>query len=312
LVDALGAVLERVECEPPLFHAEEVNCWPVELLEQWLGCGLLRPITPALTMPCEMCGGRHTERVVFLSGADGVHAYVPCRTCGPNRIDPDRLRRWELDLDALTTLVSTELACRGEAVELVPQRFWRLGLACFAGRHHNVFFGRMLTGHDGCELLQQQHISKYGVVFVPSMVPKMSLAEKGSRPFIFSLRETILSNSNALHLDKTFVESQVAGRNNVKPHMRNPSKRAVRTTMIADLTKAVIEHIRAARDHAHVMQRQTGSPRLLPRPTQRQLARQLGASQAGVNRCLADPSARELRYLWNLAVDLDRIMHNGH
>jgi hypothetical protein len=186
-----------------------------------------------------------------------------------------------------------------------------LGLACFAGRHHNVFFGRMLAGHDGCELLQQHKISQCGIVFVPSMVPKMALANERFRPFVFSLCETILPSSYALHLDKMLVESQVAGRSNVERQMRIPSKRAARATMIADLTKAMVEHIRTARDHAYVVQRQTGSPQLLPRPTQRQLAQQLGASQTGVNRCLADPSARELRYLWNMAVDLDRIMHDG-
>lgn len=187
MVDALGAVLERVECEPSLFHAEEVDSWPPGLLEQWLGCGLLRPTTPAPTMPCEVCGRRHTERVVFLSDAGGMRAYVPCRVCGPTRIDPDRLQRWELDLGALTKLVSTELACRGQTAELVSQRFWQLGSACIAGRFHNVFFGRMLAGHDGCELLRQQHISKCGIVFVPSMVPKMSFADGQHKPFVFSL-----------------------------------------------------------------------------------------------------------------------------
>jgi hypothetical protein len=144
------------------------------------------------------------------------------------------------------------------------------------------------------------------------MVPKISFADKDSRPFIFSLRETVLPNSNALHLDKEFVESQVAASQNGSPRKKTPSKNAWRMTLIADLTKAMIEHIRTVRDHAYVTQQQTGSPHLLPRPTQRYLARHLGVSQTSINRCLTDPSARQLQHLWDLAVDLARIMHNGH
>ena len=304
--------MERIECEPPLFHAEEVDLWPPGLLEQWLGCGLLRPTTPALTMPCEVCGGRHTEKVVFLSNAGSTRAYVPCHTCGPSRIDPCRLRRWELDLSTLMEIVAKELACRGQASELVPHRFWQLGSACLAGRYHNVFFGRMMGHGDGCELLRRQHISKCGIVFVPSMMPRLDFSDEHHKPFVLSLREMILPESNALHLDKDFVESRVESHEDAARQEKAPAKRAGRAALIADLTKAMIEHIRTANDHARTTQQQTGSPQLLPRPTQRQLARQLGASQASVNRCLTDPSARELRYLWNLAIDLDRILFNGN
>lgn len=308
----LGAIWERVDCEPSLFHAEEVQEWPPGVLEQWVECGLLRPTTPASTMRCGVCGRQHAVKVVFLSGADDMQAYIPCHMCGPSQIDPDWLRRWEHDLGALTRFLSTELVCRGSIVELAPQRLWRLGTASCAGRHHNVFFGRMLGGHDGGELLRQQNISKRGIVFVPSMMPNMSLMDEDSRPFVFSLRETVVSSGGALHLVKAIVESQVADRRNEEAAKQNlPSKNAWRVTLIAELTEAMIEHIRSARDYAHVSKQQTGSPKLLPRPTQRQLARQLGVSQASVYRCLTDPAARDLQYLWEMAVDLDRIMHNG-
>lgn len=108
------------------------------------------------------------------------------------------------------------------------------------------------------------------------------------------------------------LESQVAMRNNVVLRQKIPAKCAWRLTLISRLMKAMIEHVRSARDYAHVTQRQMGLPQLLPRPTQRQLASQLGVSQASVNRCLTDPTARELQHLWNLAVDVDRIMRNGN
>jgi hypothetical protein len=222
----------------------------------------------------------------------------------------DRLRRWEVDLNRLAEIISKELHCRGRVTETSPQRFWELGTVCFAGHHHNVFFGRMLSYEDGSELLRQQHISKYGILFVPSMLPAFDSTDDHPTPFVLSVRNTIVPESDTFQLDGSLVESQVVRRE--KSVSRVPSKRAERAALIAKLTRAMVEHIRAAYDHAYATQRQRGVPDLLPRPTERQLARQLDVSQPSVHRCLADATARELQYLRKLAVDLDRLMLSGN
>ena len=307
--DALATILERAECAPPLFFADEVYQWPPESFLPWLDCGLLRPTTPARALPCNTCGRWHVAEILTVDDAHGKRAYVQCPTYGPSPINTDRLRRWEVDLGKLAETISAELHCRGHVAETSPQRFWHLGAACLAGNYHNVFLGRMLTHRDGAELLRRQHISKYGILFVPSMVPKLGSTDGHPTMFVFSVRDTVVPESDWLHLDRTFIESQVAYREEAAERVR--SKRAERAALIAKLTKAMMEHIRAACDHAHATQRRSGMPGLLPRPTERQLARLLGATQASVHRCLADHSARELQYLWNLAVDLDRIMLGG-
>ena len=193
-------------------------------------------------------------------------------------------------------------------MEIVPQRFWQLGSTGFAGHRHDVFLGRMLAHHDGCDLLRQQRISKSGIVFVPGIVPRMDFFNE-HRPMVLSLQAAISPEGDSLHLVKEYFESQVADYEKPASRKKIPSKRAKRAAQIAALTEELMEHVRTAHEYARATEEQTGEPRLLPRPTQEQLARRLGCDQSSVSRCLADNSARELRFLWDLALDLDRILH---
>jgi len=70
----------------------------------------------------------------------------------------------------------------------------------------------------------------------------------------------------------------------------------------------LVEHLRAARDHAFATRDATGAAALLPRPSQTALARRAGLTKSDVTRCLQDPDARELQLYWGLAEDLGRIM----
>jgi hypothetical protein len=85
-------------------------------------------------------------------------------------------------------------------------------------------------------------------------------------------------------------------------------KRSTRAAAIEALTKELIDHLIAARDHAFATKVATGTPRLLPRPTQTALAKQLGLTKSCVTRCLQDKTARQLQIYWALAVDLHQIM----
>src|SRR3712207_9375640 len=55
----------------------------------------------------------------------------------------------------------------------------------------------------------------------------------------------------------------------------------------------------------------TGAAALLPRPLQRDLARQAGMSEADVSRCLSDPAADLLRRLWAVAEGLGLVLEIG-
>jgi len=71
------------------------------------------------------------------------------------------------------------------------------------------------------------------------------------------------------------------------------------------------EHLKAARDHAFDTLDRTGMPQLLPRPQRDFLAKKLGVHKSSVTRAFNDREANELRFLWELAADLDRILEHA-
>ena len=93
-----------------------------------------------------------------------------------------------------------------------------------------------------------------------------------------------------------------------KPHS---VPRGSRLAVIEMLTGEMQEHLRAARDHAVDTLDRTGTPQLLPRPQRDFLARKLNVHKSSVTRAFQDDESRELQFLWDLAADLDRILHRG-
>ena len=85
-------------------------------------------------------------------------------------------------------------------------------------------------------------------------------------------------------------------------------KRANRAADIESITNEMIHHLLAARDHAHSTKDFGGQPMLLPRPRKKDLALRTKLDPTKVSRCMNDESARELRILWDLALDLDQVM----
>jgi len=127
---------------------------------------------------------------------------------------------------------------------------------------------------------------------------------------VFALERYLLLDGESLRFDTRAVEERLAelglgGDGRKKAAKR---RRASRTANIEKLTQAMMEHVRTARKAAFDARDRTGTPILLPRPTLEELARRTGISPSTVSRCLKDPEARELQFLWELAVDLDRLM----
>ena len=89
---------------------------------------------------------------------------------------------------------------------------------------------------------------------------------------------------------------------------KSPAKRTARATAIDAIKAALKDHLRAARDHAYDSKRRRGEPELLPRPTQKQLAEQLGLSRSAVSRAINDKYEKELPILWENLLDLEFVM----
>lgn len=307
-------ILERTDTDPPLFYADEISVWPAHCREQWVGNGLLAMTTPASVALCTNCDLGYTEEVVYLEDDGDKRAYIQCPVCGPIRIDVNQLMRWEVDLAKLISLLVAELQCRGPTTELTPRRFWHLGEACIGSRWRDVFFARLLFDNNGCDAIFQNHVPASSVVFVPCRKPFLYANARDDEHFkvlVVSLAAALLLDGQRLYLDRAYIENQLLARAPLKTTRPKAKKSSVRVTLIVALTEEMIKHIRSAYEYARNTEEQSGTPQLLPRPTQRQLAKLVGTSQANVNRCMTDSSARELRFLWDMAVDLDRIMLYG-
>ena len=84
--------------------------------------------------------------------------------------------------------------------------------------------------------------------------------------------------------------------------------RSERATNIERLERELTKHILAARDHAYTLEQRGQEPQLLPRPTQKDLARMLGVDKSVVSRCFSDQRAKVLKILWHTADSLDDVM----
>ncbi len=309
--DPLHAILKRSERNPAILGASQVSTWPTAELERWVATGVLRAISPASSLPCLGCGGEHVGEVVFLTDPDSgnVHAYLPCPTCGPSSIPSAALRRWRVDIERLVEVIFAGVVSTLRLVPVQAGRLWRVGRMPGPGGECAVFFGRNLHCADTAEILERARIPTRAVVFAPWYIPAQS--GNGTNPLVLPLIPVVSSATGAIHFDQQQVSDSLLEWSEVRadPGKRPPRKRASRAVDIAALIKEMQQHLRAARDYAFS---QGDPPRLLPRPSQDELARRIGASQWTVSRCLSDPEARELHFLWELSVDLDRILDYRH
>jgi hypothetical protein len=124
---------------------------------------------------------------------------------------------------------------------------------------------------------------------------------------VFDLRSVVRLEAGAIQVDRDVVEEQL--RRSVPAVVaKKAKKRASRTAAIDSIKRALREHLRAARDHAFDTENRRDKAELLPRPTESELAKQLGLGIWSISRALNDPDDREIRLLWAAANDVHRVM----
>ena len=289
--------------------AEEILQWPADQFQECVTTGLLADGPPARELVCRQCAEQPAERIVHLRGPDDqTHAYLPCPHCGPMLIEPQRLRRWRLNVVKLWERLFAGVDMKGDVREVVPRRIWRMGTLRCAGSAWYAMVGRGLWRPDGPDVLRRAERSSRTVLFVPYHLPRVDETGSATRPTI-ALRDIVVWPAGTAVLDMPQVEAALVAVDRTKPMpVKRPSrKRADRAATIEVLVRLMKAHILAARDFARATA-ERGMPELLPRPTQRDLARQAGIVEVAVSRCLRDSAARELRLLWKTAANLDELL----
>jgi hypothetical protein len=267
---------------------------------------ILRAMTPAGAANCTECGERC--RVNHISDeSGGKYGFIHCRDCGIAQVPAHFLDRWKIDTGRFLAA-----AFRGVNLSLqerVPGQLWQVGKANWAGRSRDVWFARAFRRDHAAVAVKELARRPKAILFAPTEAGAGRWQET-TKNLVLALETTLSFDNGTIGFDSAYVESRIvdAGLGADSVATRRPKKRAGRTANIESLRKEMIEHLRAARDHAFAKQDQTGEPELLPRPTQKALGKRVGLSESDVSRCLKDEEAGELQLYWNTALDLGQIM----
>lgn len=308
--NGLTQLLMRADYSPLVqLSYDEVLRWAEGELDRCLAGGLLSPSSPLTTLTCDECG--EWEDVLLLDNpiSGSTVAYLQCAQEGTYRIDSRRLRRWQLTMPDLIGAAFRDVPLSGIREEIAPGQVWRLGRAKWGEGRWNLFFGRGLYHRNGADPLRKIPFPARSVLFVPSQAPRPG--EGTDCPPVISLETVLRWEDERLAVDHEQVERQLADEfaaRHSPPTDRPLRKRATRAAAIEGMERLLAEHLRAARDYAVATRDRTGSPQLLPRPQQDFLARQLDIDKSTVTRCLQDASATKLRFLWDIALDMDQIL----
>ncbi|WDI41477.1 hypothetical protein [Bremerella sp. P1] len=289
----------------PVFQASETIRWKSDdwaVIEEYQ---LLREIEPSGFANCSDCSRRYEVEYISERGG-GLNGYINCEDCGLERVDPDRLKRWEIDTTSLLQVLFGDLKLSLE--EQVPNYLWKVGRANWAGSSRRVWFVRSFLGQhgDAVEILKK---NPKAIVFAPTK-DRSDQWHDATGSLLIPLEGIISFEAGKLVIDVEEIEGWVKDAWPASKESKNatPKRRGSRLNSIAKLRKALIEHVFNAREHAYSTKEITGTPRLLPRPQQKELAKQLDMTTSDVNRALKDADAVELRIYWELALDVDQIM----
>ncbi|MGC1276554.1 MAG: hypothetical protein WBC44_22870 [Planctomycetaceae bacterium] len=311
-VDGWREFLTAFDREHPVLAGEAVGDWRPGLRTELHAAGLLQELPAARSLACDGCPDAPFLDVVFTQSAAGrPRALLPCPHCGLGEVPLERLQRWQAERNVLIDRIGSAFGLTGAAGEIVAGRMWRLGRLRHRADRWSVWFGLRLARHDAGELMNRARPAPRTLLLVPGRGPSFALPTGVA---VASLCELTSWSDGTIRWDEDLLDERLAGH---VPPTRPSSKKAAparRQSRAADIEALVAElsqHLRAARDHAFHTRDTQGAAALLPRPSQKELARRLGITESRVSRSLNDPHARQLQLLWGMAEDLDAILRHA-
>lgn len=303
----LSPLFSRWEANPPVISATETRRPLKDVLSILQAGSLLREIAATGSVDCPDCSRRC--RVEPMQNLDGTHrGYIQCRDCGISPVSPEMLRRWEIDTPAMLLAIFRDAKLSVEASS--PPFLWKIGTMTWAGRSRQLWFARAFRRDGSDAAIEILRRNPKSIVFATTGLGAERW-HQATNSLVIPLEAVVSLDANRFLLDIEDIEGQIidAGMGPAETKKPTSKKRGGRLVDIEKLRDAMIEHLRSARDHAYATKDQYGAPRLLPRPTQKELSMQLEINYSKVNNCLNDKKAVELQLYWETANDLNRIMN---
>jgi hypothetical protein len=286
-------VLAILGCPRPLFRAiflDGVSPQPFELQNIFVAD------SPDFYSYCPRCCEDIFVTIIQDDRGNDVY-YRAC--CGMKRVSVESLRVWQVRFEPIVNIFKSAIGINGTNSEIISDRVWHIGRR---GQQQFIYINRI----DDDDLIN----------FIPvlSRFPKsifvMPQSGDGER-LKFLLKNRCVFLQDVSQLDENYFVKFDVGKieSLIEPEpaavSKPVSKRASRSSNIELLTLEMKEHYRRSRDHYY-----NSDCQLLPRPSQSDLARQLGVRQDVVSRCLNDPNATILKFLWDNAENPKAILKN--
>ncbi len=300
--------LAALDCQRPVINGEAAGQWPAPLLADLIRAGVLAEIAPARSLACPGCVEAPFCEVLRRERRGGERrVLLACPHCGPVEVPLDDLRRWQVEQGAVQDLVCHSLHLAGQRREPAKERLRRLGRLHRGGSPCSVWFGLHLFRRDAGQIVSRASLPARALLIVPGRRPSCSLP---GGVISVSLRDVTDWAGGTLQWDAERLDEllEVPATEFRAARKPAPTRRQSRAGDIDALVAELKQHLRSARDYAYQTRETRGVPALLPRPSQKDLARRLGITESRLSRSLHDERATELRLLWRVADDLEQVL----
>jgi|GEM_PF-3095542 len=258
--------------------------------------GVLIPDTPELYSYCRRCD--NDIKVKIRRDENGKKGYYRICCGRTKRVSSKDFRVWKICVEPIIELFREAIGIKGVVEAVVPGRIWKIG------RRRQVPF--MYINH-----VMEDDLKPFFPILArfPNAVLVTPLEFAQKRLSILLPNRGIawenvsrLDEDYTVHFDMEKIEMLIGPEE--KPKSKSPMRRGSRTVNIEKLVAELKEHYRASKDNYYTV------GKLLPRPTQAELARRVGIRQDDVSRCLNDPDATLLQMLWKNAEDVRAVLNS--
>lgn len=301
--DPLDILWKVADVSRPIFSPEELAGLPPGCSNELIGLGVLREGEPATHVTCDGCHGQHVERVDLVRDPRGhVRFFIPCPENFCVEVPRERLQQWAVDFLPLLKLIAKSLGTRETPLEQVPDRVWNLGRASLAGRSRPIWVARGLAWPDARQVAAALPQGRAPVLFFLGQPPEDGLVDLPHESVI-ELR-TVVRLDGQVSVDRQAIESQLA--DIIVPERKVVRKQAARDAIVGALKRELHDHLVAFKSAIRAAE-EAGRDYVLPRVTQKELARAISATESTVSRAIASSNDPLLKFMLDALNDPDQI-----
>ena len=192
----------------PLFSAGEVASW-TDGQAQWLRQrGVLCAAASTSRVACPCCASSHVEDVLEVPDADPQRFFVPCPESITVELDPEALRQWTIDGDAVAALIGETLGLRGSPTPIQPGRVWRLGTTRWRQSARELLLARGLDAEDAARIAAHAGQAGRPIVLVSCQEPPPHIWP-GRPPTCVALSRVMSQDATGLQADVVLLHDLV-------------------------------------------------------------------------------------------------------